>query len=1054
MFAWSLRTAGFLVRMSAWIAVCVVVVVAGLFILPKVVDWGPHKARLAAFLTEAIGRDVGLDGPLDITLLPQPVLVAQRLRVGNAPGALAPDMLEARQLTVTLSWRAILQGRIGLQRVVVLEPRLVLPREPGQGPNWRLPVADGSAPSVPAISIARLEIRGGRIVDAIGLSGQPLDARAIDLSGSFDGTAGRLALDGTAVLNGVPVSFALGLRLAETAEAPVRLGLGVPGGRLVFAGWPGELTAADPLRGRLSVEAEFLPEFVEAITTASGRRPMRVNEAIARRLTASTDLALAGDRLSLDDLDIQVGDERIRGSLLIDGGGTTTVSGRLASPQLDADRWLERLQGGSLFVEPTGAAARAALQTGRPDDELPSFEVRLSCEVGALRYRRDTVRDLETSFRYRDDVLHVLALRAVLPGDFRVNRKAGFEGDAKEAGYDGLIEVEGRDLRRTLKWIGIDTSSLPPDRLQTLRIAGRTRPAKGVVHVSDAAFELDDQRGTATADIAYSIPTVITARIHLPDLNLDAYQLTGAALQGLMPAPDATPASPPPADEPPPPVLNFAARFDHVLYRGETARDVHAHVVIRGNELRLKHVGVGELLGSHLELSGAIADYGTVPRFDLHWRGVLRDADRMLDFAALPRFVHGRIGAAQVAGRAVGTLKEAALSDLSVSMLGATFTAAGRMSFDGDRRFDFPRFSVAGLELGAFLAAAGGGPREELADVEADGAFHGDSSHATFRGTLAIDGMALSGEFSSTLTARPHVVASLRAPGGLRLDRWLPAAPRSGAGSAGYSRGGTSRATGSSGLTDALSTLDATLTLATPNVAWGSYALGMVELSARLERGVLDVTRLSGTLEGAAFDLTARVDARAATPAIEVAGSVRNIDISRTIAVAGAANEFGTDQLAVALNGTLDVEEMVWRGEGGTLDELFVSAVGRGRSRGEVRASVVRGSASFASFATGLASLFSTQMGFTSAVIDGFVGNWIQTRGAFALEGGILAFDEHTAKAPHATAYVKSRFDLRQGTVDTLITLDTGTPGSVDYVMSVQGPLSSPTLRSLPAPGR
>ena len=402
----------------------------------------------------------------------------------------------------------------------------------------------------------------------------------------------------------------------------------------------------------------------------------------------------------------------------------------------------------------------------------------------------------------------------------------------------------------------------------------------------------------------------------------------------------------------------------------------------------------------------------------------------------------------------MGTLKEAALSDLSVSMLGATFTAAGRMSFDGDRRFDFPRFSVAGLELGAFLAAAGGGPREELADVEADGAFHGDSSHATFRGTLAIDGMALSGEFSSTLTARPHVVASLRAPGGLRLDRWLPAAPRSGAGSAGYSRGGTSRATRSSGLTDALRALDATLTLATPNVAWGSYALGMVELSARLERGVLDVTRLSGTLEGAAFDLTARVDARAATPAIEVAGSVRNIDISRTIAVAGAANEFGTDQLAVALNGTLDVEEMVWRGEGGTLDELFVSAVGRGRSRGEVRASVVRGSAYFASFATGLASLFSTQMGFTSAVIDGFVGSWIETRGAFALEGGILAFDEHTAKAPHATAYVKSRFDLRQGTVDTLIALDTGTPGSVDYVMSVQGPLSSPTLRSLPAPGR
>ena len=60
--------------MSAWIAVCVVAVVAGLFILPKVIDWQPHKARLASFLTQEIGREVGLDGPLDVALLPQPVL--------------------------------------------------------------------------------------------------------------------------------------------------------------------------------------------------------------------------------------------------------------------------------------------------------------------------------------------------------------------------------------------------------------------------------------------------------------------------------------------------------------------------------------------------------------------------------------------------------------------------------------------------------------------------------------------------------------------------------------------------------------------------------------------------------------------------------------------------------------------------------------------------------------------------------------------------------------------------------------------------------------------
>ena len=39
-------------------------------------------------------------------------------------------------------------------------------------------------------------------------------------------------------------------------------------------------------------------------------------------------------------------------------------------------------------------------------------------------------------------------------------------------------------------------------------------------------------------------------------------------------------------------------------------------------------------------------------------------------------------------------------------------------------------------------------------------------------------------------------------------------------------------------------------------------------------------------------------------------------------------------------------------------------------------------------------------------------------------------------------------------TVDTSIALDTGTPGSMDYFMSVRGPLAAPTLRAEPGRGR
>ena len=132
-----------------------------------------------------------------------------------------------------------------------------------------------------------------------------------------------------------------------------------------------------------------------------------------------------------------------------------------------------------------------------------------------MRYRRDIVRDLVVAFLFEDQAFHLREARAVLPGDFRLHRKVGFEGDETHPGYDGVIEVNGLHLRETLKWIGIDIAGVPADRLQTLRLNGRTRPVKGVVHVADAAFSLDDQAGTVTADIALAIPTIIGARLRM-----------------------------------------------------------------------------------------------------------------------------------------------------------------------------------------------------------------------------------------------------------------------------------------------------------------------------------------------------------------------------------------------------------------------------------------------------------------------------------------------------------------------------------------------------------
>ena len=1041
LISWPLRQVARLARALAWIAVAGLALIAVLGALPSVIDTEAYKPRVAEILASASGRTVSLDGPLSFDLLPQPRLVLRDVRVDNVPGAATPTMLTARRLAVRLSWQALLQGRIEILRVALDEPRLVL--EPGADgrPNWWFPVlesARGERPPLLPVTLDRVEIHGGRLVNATGLFGQPVEAHAIDLVATLDAARSRVKVEGAAIFKGLPVTFALGLDTAGSAAPPVDLIIGLPGGRMNFRGWPGHRSDDDPLRGHLAVEASFLPEFVESVSLVLGHPPLRVNEAVLKRVEASGDVLLDSRHLTIDALSVAAEGERIRGNLQIAVEDAISMNGRLSAASVDADRWLERLRDRPLLV-PSSRIASAA-----PAAPPPALRLQLTVEAGAVRYRRDIVRDLVVAFSFEDQAFHLREARAVLPGDFRLHRKVGFEGDETHPGYDGVIEVNGLHLRETLKWIGIDIAGVPADRLQTLRLNGRTRPVKGVVHVADAAFSLDDQAGTVTADIALAIPTIIGARLRMPQLDLDAYRLTAEALSGLVPP------APAPSDaasgEIEPPLFDITAALDQVIYRGAPARKVDAHVEIRGNRLSLRHVGIGALLGAQLEIAGSVDDYGTAPRFDLTWRGTLPDTDRMLDYAGLPRFTHGAIGAARLSGRAAGTLREASLSGFSLDMLGTTITASGRVAFGDDLRFDFPQWSLATPDIGRLVAVAVGSPYRPMVEIQASGVFRGDAREATFRGDLSIGGMPLSGELSSTLDGRPRIAASLQARQELRLDRWLPAAPASGAAEA--VQAWATRATPErvADWPSVLKGFDGTISLTAPAIAWGPYTMSDFAFGARLQNARLGVERLSGTLEGAAVSFSGTIDATRSPVALSLDGSLRDINVPRAIAIAHTANDFGTDDLAVAIQGRLSFLDLALRAEGETLEAMLLTASGGGRSEGEIRPVVTRGSLSLATFAAGIGSLFSTQMGFASAVIDNFIDRWIATRGAIEIVDGVITLREHTLHTPGATAYVTSHIDTRTGMLDTLIDLDSGKPGNVDYSMSLRGPLRAPTL--------
>ena len=85
-------------------------------------------------------------------------------------------------------------------------------------------------------------------------------------------------------------------------------------------------------------------------------------------------------------------------------------------------------------------------------------------------------------------------------------------------------------------------------------------------------------------------------------------------------------------------------------------------------------------------------------------------------------------------------------------------------------------------------------------------------------------------------------------------------------------------------------------------------------------------------------------------------------------------------------------------------------------------------------------------MGFSSAVLAGFINHQSPITGELLLSGNTVTLQNHKVQGQNATALITSRTSLTQAITDTTIALDTGRRGPADYVMTVKGPISSPTM--------
>ncbi|HEY9236016.1 MAG TPA: AsmA family protein, partial [Phenylobacterium sp.] len=307
--------------------------VAGVVVVLAVLDWNMLRGPISRYASERTGREVAIDGDLDVNILSwKPTASVNGLRIGNPAWAGKGRMAEIRRLDVQVELLPLLRGQVILPRLVVDQPNLALVRDRQGRANWSFDRDKPEGEPFRFPPIRYFGVENGRLKFSDARRRLTLDARI--QAAERQGRAGRgFVLDGRGSINGAPftVDVTGGPLLNVRPNRPYPFDANVRAGATRFTA-KGSIPRPFDLR-------RFTADF-----TARGADLSDLYDLTGVALPNTPPYRLAG-KLSREDemwkiaaLRGHVGDSDMSGVLSVDTGGERPfLRGDLKSRLLDFD---------------------------------------------------------------------------------------------------------------------------------------------------------------------------------------------------------------------------------------------------------------------------------------------------------------------------------------------------------------------------------------------------------------------------------------------------------------------------------------------------------------------------------------------------------------------------------------------------------------------------------------------------------------------------------------------------------------------------------------------
>ncbi len=499
-------------RIYIAVGLLAILILGAAFVVPWLIDWNSYKPRMEQMTAEALGIEVSIEGDMDFTLLPQPRMRFERVRLGPASHPLG----EAELVVAEFSLMDFLRDRFTVTQLRLERPQINVTIGPDGNIETPITLAETANASNVSVQQARFENATVTVTDMRSGESRAVTGFAGDMR--LTGLRGPFALEGQGEFEGQAYSA----RFATSA-------MNAEGHMQVTA-------FLRPVAGPYSVTLEGLlrtgadPHFEgQGTYRQAGTSEERVagDLVLASPVTATTsEILLTGFTLLPDE---DVPSTRLTGSASVALG---------ARPQFNAV-----ISGGVVTLLPRQVTEDDSRQPfelvrllrGMPQPILPPLPGRVGVDINELVLRGIGVREVRLDAVTNGELWRVEEFSGRLAGDTTLRLEGTLGRQAGWPAFAGTIDVNARRLD-ALSLLWRRTAEGNPLFNMPGQLSGELRLTNDGLRLSDGRLVLDGTSHSVAAHMRFGDRPVLEVSAALSELNASQSEALLALLPPIDPA--------------------------------------------------------------------------------------------------------------------------------------------------------------------------------------------------------------------------------------------------------------------------------------------------------------------------------------------------------------------------------------------------------------------------------------------------------------------------------------------------------------------------------------